>query len=297
MVVLKEKEKAFTLAEIMIVLAITAFISIVTMKILASRSNYIHKYMYNAALKNLRMTVGNLIADGIQDPSNPTPGALIKRLPDHAHDGTKNDGFCDKAAALINTIGNVDCTKTASTSGPFTLANANFVTTNGMRFFNFGADPQSNMYTIYVDIDGARGSGTTTPGKDQDIYTFYIDRCGTFQSSADAAPVDCKGVPATCKSGSLEYTLANDQSTVLVTDSSTGEQCGSYACGKGINGKSVTFETKKDSGGVIWVYEYTYDLTSTTTLECHLLETKWECGSQGLDSDGYDKPSHKPCTL
>ncbi|MDD3436649.1 MAG: hypothetical protein PHC64_05810, partial [Candidatus Gastranaerophilales bacterium] len=106
--------------------------------------------------------VGELVAQGNDS------GA--KELPSVADSG--NIGFCNRLSDLYNTTGTPDCTKT-TTSG-FSATNANFITTNGMRFYNLGTNAigsgATGYFTIYVDIDGSKRTST----ENVDVLQFRI---------------------------------------------------------------------------------------------------------------------------
>ena len=86
-----------------------------------------------------------------------------------------NDGLCEKLTDVINTIGDVDCSLTATAASDFKTATPNFVTANGIRYFNFGSSADVNgMYTIYVDIDGSRRNGVLN----EDVLAFNIYQNG-----------------------------------------------------------------------------------------------------------------------
>lgn len=98
--------------------------------------------------------------------------------------------LCNAIAEKMNTLGAQDCTQTGT-------ATANLTTTNAMRWFNFGANPlygendaitspsdplydntpENDVYTIYIDIDGANKGKNLV---DSDILKFYITRSGNI---------------------------------------------------------------------------------------------------------------------
>ena len=173
--------KAFTIAELMIVLVIIGIISTATYKIIQSKASYFRtKYMAYSAFTNLKNGVNELIAAGCNSSAVtmcPTPGKAV--LPILGHDAASAPalGLCDRLANdVFNTIGLTNCALT--TSSGFNSTNANFKTTNGMSFYNFGSNPDAitNLYTVYIDIDGsANGNSSTT----KDILTFTIGNDGT----------------------------------------------------------------------------------------------------------------------
>lgn len=275
-----KKEFAFTLMELMIALVIVGIVSVVTVKILASRSDYIYKYMYNATLKDLKMGIGTLIAEGIPDAK----GSLYKYLPDKGHT-TDEDGFCDRLTSLMNTLGPTDCSRTVDSVGPFDLTTANFITTNGMRFFNFGAASTDNMFTIYVDIDGAKGKSQLN----SDVYRFWIDRCGQILTSySTTCTINIPGVssPTTdpnCGNSGVVYSQPGGiGTTIYVNDSTTGQNC---------SAKNYTCGTSGYSYGINSGIVYRYDKTAHdagTELPC----ISWPCGSTTSPGTGpkYDQP-------
>jgi len=133
--------------------------------------------------------------------------------PDGSH-----DGLCQRFAEVINTIGTINCSLTSTDAGPFNSSTANFTTNNGQMFFNFGSNPSygegtyvfdtpaDDVYTIYIDIDGAKGNGVLN----KDILKFYITRDGTIlpdQTSASATNKNYVSATVRYKDGLLYTTL------------------------------------------------------------------------------------------
>lgn len=179
-----KKIKAFTLAEMAVVFMILGLIATATFTITKSKSNYyLNKFMYYSAFNNLQKGIEELAAAGCSDDdllTTPSPHpycATRYSLPLIGHNGTLR-GLCDRLAAEeFNTVGTIDCTKTITGNpGTFTLANANFTTTNGMRFFNFGSTPTANAYTVYIDIDGPKRNAILN----EDVMKFNVYTNGTF---------------------------------------------------------------------------------------------------------------------
>lgn len=162
-----KKLRAFTMAEIAISLMVLAIIASATIVSIKPRSTYYsNKFMYYSTFNNLQQGVYDLLAQGT--------------LPTVGHNtNTPPTGLCDRLSDLFNTIpvsesAAVDCSKTANDSGPFTVDNANFITTNGIRFFNFGSDVNgtapNQFFTVYADIDGPRRNAELN----QDVFMFNI---------------------------------------------------------------------------------------------------------------------------
>ncbi len=157
------KTKAFTLAQLMLTFLIIGIIASITIKIVDVKKTYINKFLYYSAFTNFKLSVAELLADNRSLLTSTTTGA----------------GFCGNLINVFNTVGRADnttCTYTA-TSG-FDSANPNFITTNGMRFYNFGGNP-TPPYTVYVDIDGKSRNGILN----EDVMQFNIYEDGTVLPS------------------------------------------------------------------------------------------------------------------
>jgi len=180
---------AFTLAELLIVFVIIAVVVSASAGIYKSQLNVDKKYEYYAAFTNLKHASAEMLADGFDTDATPAVNTIVKYLPTKGnfdnsgvqHDGLSN-GLCQRLGDLINTIGDIHCTLT-KTTGPFAKNEANFIATNGIRFFNLGVanhtDSAPNLdatdyFIVYVDIDGDRGNGIL----DDDVHAFKIYRSG-----------------------------------------------------------------------------------------------------------------------
>lgn len=270
----QKKGLAFTLMELMIALVIIGVVSIVTVKIISSRTDYIYKYMYNATLKDLKMGVGTLIAEGIAD----SKGNLYKYLPAAGHTDNE-DGFCDRLSSLLNTIGPSDCSKTVDEAGPFDTTTANFITTNGMRFFNFGANPDANnIYTVYVDIDGAKGKSQLN----SDVYKFQIDRCGQLliNGSPPTCTVNMPGDKSDPSCGVNGFYYEQDGSNIKQEDTDDHSKvCMQYVCGSNTDGGSGGTAHYTLSSDASTVTKTITDNLSGGSIVCST--DNWACGSSG----------------
>lgn len=173
--------KAFALAEVMIVLSVIGIVAVATIGITHTKANnFTNQYMTYSAFTNLKEGVGALLNAGCTSGvSTVCPVQGASALPIVGHDAAATPlGLCDRLASeVFNAVGTVNCALT-TTSG-FNAANANFITTNGMRFYNFGNNsPLSNSvngatvytYKVFIDIDGAGGSSTLN----KDVLPFII---------------------------------------------------------------------------------------------------------------------------
>lgn len=216
------KKTAFTLAEIMIALFISAIIAMIFLKAIRTGiTHYTNNLLSYSALNSLSLAAYDLAQTGCTStavaglshdltpdtttfspavtPAHPYCIQATGQLPRWNHtDPTTattpivniaNRGFCDRfAREEINVLGTIDCTQSASDSTTFRTATPNFVSTNGARFFNFGAalngqtaKTATGYYTVYIDIDGKKREGKLTPTsgkKDVDVIKFYISMNG-----------------------------------------------------------------------------------------------------------------------
>lgn len=156
---MKRKIKAFTIAEILIVTGVIGIVALATMSNVHSMiQNYSNKYMYYTAFTSLQNAVYQMTSSSY---TFPTTGAT----------------FCPNFSSFLNTIGTIACGTNVTTN--FAANNANFTTSNGMRFYNFGSAPtstlQSGYYTVYIDIDGPSRKGTLN----DDVMAFNVYLDGT----------------------------------------------------------------------------------------------------------------------
>lgn len=214
------KKLAFTLAEIMIAVLISAVIAVLFLKAIRTGTNhYSNNLMSYSALNSLSAAAYDMAQTGCTTaggtsndmtaaasitpaltPAHPYCDAATGLLPRWNHTDSStvttpatmpNRGFCDRfAREEINVAGVIDCTQSANDSTNFTTATPNFTSTNGARFFNFGATlvsqttakTASDYYTVYIDIDGKKRSGRLTESatgkKDVDVIKFYVSMDG-----------------------------------------------------------------------------------------------------------------------
>lgn len=180
---------AFTLAEIMIVFAVLSIITAVALNIVTPNPENLYRKQYYYAYMNLKNAVGELIAEGCS-ATDVSSGYCdsVKALPKQGYYAAATTrGFCYRLTEAINTVGTITCNATgATTSSAFLDANVNFISSNGLRFFNFNTTASSSTpYTIYVDMDGTNGNHTLGT----DVFPFTVTTAGSvypYYSSTDA---------------------------------------------------------------------------------------------------------------
>lgn len=242
------KKTAFTLAEIMISLFISAIIAMIFLKAIRNGTNhYMNNLLSYSAFTGLSAAAYDMAQIGCSadDLLTPTPAITPahpycdvptgsqKLLPKWKH--TVPDppsavpvtspvtrpfrGFCDRfAREEINVTGAITCEKAAITSetGQFDDAHVNFTSTNGARFFNFGAPLNSQtaatatgFYTVYIDIDGKKRSGRMTQSasgkKDVDVIKFYI----AVDASNSSVPSQVLPDPNSIAANDTDYLTAS----------------------------------------------------------------------------------------
>lgn len=194
------KNLAFTLAEILIVLVIVSFLSLIFVKTYHKTSlNYTNQYMGYAAYTALSNAAYDLAQKGcsIADMGATSPHPYCGGTTGQASTGflpayaitsdSPSRGFCNRLVTEeFNTVGPVNCSQTATDTTDFNAATPNFTTSNGMRFYNFGSNPanvnysnlnttQNVYYSVYVDLDGPAHDGVYN----RDVIKFLIGMDGT----------------------------------------------------------------------------------------------------------------------
>lgn len=235
----KQSQKGFTLAEMMIVITIIAIVSVVTIRIQKSRTYYETKFMTYSAYTNLKRAAGELLADGYElDPSTGIVKSLPKVADKAAADASDPMGLCQRITDVMNINGSASCSQPPVNDGTnFNLATANFVTTNGQRFYNFGkdpdptADPDVFVYTVYVDINGKNSGRKDVYGVD--VVKFTINTNGIVLADSPAA-TDRNYLTASVKiSTGTGVTLVRQnvtfQEAACASRLASGAYCGSFS--------------------------------------------------------------------
>ncbi len=193
--IISNRKFAFTLAELMVILAIISVITIASVKISKSRSDYAIAFQAYATFANLQIAASELISEGYlvwsDSESKPVVSSSdAKSLPGVANDTEHGLGFCNRIYDLMNTIGAFNnCSLTANDATDFVSATPNFVTTNGAKYYNFGADAGTPCPANY----------TETPS---DIKPFGKCYCRGANGHWDA-PISTSG----CSYDEANYTL------------------------------------------------------------------------------------------
>ena len=147
------KKKAFTLAEILIVVTLVGVIAVLVIR----NSTYLVNRTANgkmtySAYSMLKRAVGSIIAT--EETGQILPSTL-----------------CTKLSDLLNPEGDVNCALIATDYTEFGKATPNFTLKNGMKFYNLGNVAADGVYTVYIDIDGNYRKGIY----DDDVQKFIIN--------------------------------------------------------------------------------------------------------------------------
>jgi len=223
------KKIAFTLAEVLIALGISAIIAILTFKAAQSGSNhYKHNLLTYSAFMSLTTaaydmatdtqkgcTLADMAASGGLHPYCPgaTGSANTGYIPWYittSADATTR-GFCDRVVnEEFNITGSSSCSSTASSN--FNSATPAFTTTNGMRFFfdpstNPSAKSTTGYYTMYVDIDGLNNNSSFGGVLNQDVLKFFVALDSSAMNADPNGPalLDPNGIAA----NSTDYLTAS----------------------------------------------------------------------------------------
>lgn len=185
-----KKIKAFTVAEILIVIMIVGIIAIGFIN--AAKTGityYLNKFNYYYAFTNLTNGVAELAAAGCTSADNSAGYCAAESgvTPSLAYPAAAPDrGFCYRLADIYNTVGNVQCDSTTvpeisidaenvANTAYFPTRTPNFKVSNGLSFYNFGTDSTSSNYTVYLDIDGPKRKSVLNT----DVMPFIVNTSGT----------------------------------------------------------------------------------------------------------------------
>ena len=165
-------KKAFSLAEVMVVITIIGIISALVMTVVSTNNATNLKVLYKSAF--------NTVNSVVQDVSGNLTAFPTGVLTNNGTTSPVTYALCQTFIADINTVSSNPCT-TAS-SAPNT---PNFVTANGMRWYGFDNDFNSyGNITVEIDVDGA-GKGLNTDNvsiPNRDILRIVIFNTGKIST-------------------------------------------------------------------------------------------------------------------
>ena len=157
-----KKNKAFSIAETLIVMMITGILLSLSLPVIKHLSNH-DKYLYRSAV--------NMFENIIEELSTDT-----SLYPNGINEGFKNTYsstyFCNNFVDRVNILkSSVNCSNT----DPSTQAPA-FITTNGMRWWGFANtfENATTENTVYVDVNGSKNPNTLQ----KDILRINVNRMG-----------------------------------------------------------------------------------------------------------------------
>lgn len=238
-----KKMKAFTLAEIMIVIAIVSIVTVVTIIHYSPKSTLVNKIDYYYTFINLKQAVAELFVDGCTSTDvSKSYCVCTSTLPTVSHT-TDNRGFCDRLVEKINTVGTVNCAATgATTTANFTDTYLNFSLPSGARYFNFNTSALFAPYTVYVDIDGTKGDHVlgkdvlpfTVSPSDGTVYPYYSPSDATSSIGATSTNYLSANVKYTDSTGYYVWADQNVDYYTAVCDAT-----GSYGVGISCTKKAV----------------------------------------------------------
>ena len=174
-------KKGFSLAEMMVALAVMGIIAAVTIPIISNTNSKNLKTLYKSAYTNTQIVINELINDISLYPK----GEIT--------DGT----LCSNFFAKVNTITTASCSSSTIPGTP------NFTTSNGMRWYGMDANfsdcptmdvdlPAGDCIKVSIDVDG-EGKGRNSndaPHDTRDILNFYIYNTGKITVPYDSDDVD-----------------------------------------------------------------------------------------------------------
>ncbi len=126
------RKKAFTLSEVLVTLTVIGIIMVITIPVLNNTKPNKDKVFFHKAIMSVQQ------------------GLYKIDLPTTDFDKTYweekgSSSFCEAVSGMMNTSGSVNCSASSSYEYP------NFITTDGIRFWNFEGSFQENKRTVYVD--------------------------------------------------------------------------------------------------------------------------------------------------
>ncbi|MDD3150979.1 MAG: type II secretion system protein [Candidatus Gastranaerophilales bacterium] len=148
-------KKGFSLPELLICLLVMGVIASMIAPSLTDLLPNKKKYLFKSAYKIVEQAVAELIQDDSIYPDGDFENA------------TDATFFCDNFTSKVNTVSTVDCSQSLTAPDD----EANFMTSNGQKWWGFYTTFATDPATVYVDVNG--DSGDNTVGEDIlriDIY-------------------------------------------------------------------------------------------------------------------------------
>ncbi|MDR1168431.1 MAG: type II secretion system GspH family protein [Heliobacteriaceae bacterium] len=174
---MKERRNAFTLAEIMVALAVITILLTVTLSVSKSKLENAIRYSYYAAYTVLQQAVKEIVYE------NANAATPISGL------DTSGANVCTKMRDFLNLNSATPCAGTPNLTDTSNFAadstKPDLVLRNGIKLYNIqtyktgltgldGTDDEKNGYVVYADVNGTQGKSQLY----KDVFPFYITISG-----------------------------------------------------------------------------------------------------------------------
>lgn len=153
-------KKGFSLMEVLVALVIIGVVIATVTPIIAPILSENTKALYKSGFKTVETVVSELVSDISLYPAG------------NFYNGTTANYFCTNFSDKVNTIGTITCT-----SGSTIPDSPNFITTNGMRWYDMRSQFATQNITLYVDVNGEKSPNSST-GSNADILRVMITQTG-----------------------------------------------------------------------------------------------------------------------